>query len=121
MVVGRRVYVYRNLHKDLWSIRAMDGPERGRVLGYSDEVHLTNAQFKVSEAGRQRVLRDKRKNVHAGIVGLLAETPTEITWVGVRYNPYETPTFVRRDTGVPVFNADRAFLDGSGRAHAWFI
>ena len=68
-VVGLRCFVYYNLHKHVWSIKALEGSQKGRVIGHSDHVLLRYASGKVSEAGRQRVLRDKRKNVHAGIVG----------------------------------------------------
>ena len=64
-----RVFVYWNLHKKLWSIKALEGPDKGRVIARSSSVILTDAHGQVSEAGRQRVLREDRKNVHAGIVG----------------------------------------------------
>ena len=35
-MIDRKVKVYRNLHKDTLSLMAADGPERGRVIGYSD-------------------------------------------------------------------------------------
>ena len=60
--------IYRNLSESKggahrWSIR-----QRGKVLtrrGGQRFVLGFNATFKVSEAGRQRVLRDQQKNVHA--------------------------------------------------------
>ncbi len=55
-----RYYVYRNLHKGGYSVRRY-----GHVLYVADSLWLQGVDFKVSEAGRQRVLREKRKNVHA--------------------------------------------------------
>jgi hypothetical protein len=49
----------------------------------------------VSEAGRQRVLREKKKNVHAFIEGeRLPFVPSSFTYDStVSYNPYKNPTF----------------------------
>jgi hypothetical protein len=61
--------------------------------------------FKVSEAGRQRVLREKRKNVHAfveGIIGDPMNLPDPADLQRVSYNPYKAGTFVLRDSGTPV-------------------
>lgn len=93
-----RVYVYYNLHKHKWSIKCMEGRMYGRVIGHADQLMLTNAKFRVSEAGRQRVLKEKKKNVHAGILGYLTNPPwpdsltTEVT-----YNPYKFTSFVYKN------------------------
>lgn len=50
---------------------AREGVLKGRVLGYAHGLVLLNSEFHVSEAGRQRVLKSKRKNIHAQIVGEL--------------------------------------------------
>lgn len=93
-----KVQVYFNLHKKLWSIKALEGSAKGLVIGHANNVVLTNVKPKVSEAGRQRVLKEKKKNVHAGLVGelifkdipmVLSEDAEEIT-----YNPYRYNTFV---------------------------
>jgi hypothetical protein len=41
----------------------------GRIVGYAEAVILTDVEFRVRESGRQRVLRERRKNVHAFVVG----------------------------------------------------
>ena len=84
------------------------------MIAHSTMVEMSDCAFKVSEAGRQRVLRDKRKNVHAGIVGIvrtigenmdpLSRTAMrrEANWVRhgghpaytpITYNPYKFSTF----------------------------
>lgn len=70
------VQVYRNLHNGRWSIRSAAS---GLVLAHADKVVLCNATFKVREAGRQKVIQEKRKNVHAFCQGFVAE------WVGDEY------------------------------------
>ena len=108
-----RVFVYYNLHRHLWSIKALEGPQKGRVVGYSDTVLLSNAVPKVSEAGRQRVLREKRKNVHAGIVGELVHREGEGYFPGfeVTYNPYKYASFVYKDTEEAYSGSEYAYMD----------
>lgn len=63
--------VYRNLHRRTFSIQGFVSAKRGwRVIGHGDNFLLRDVTFKVSEAGRQRVLREGRKNVHAFAHGL---------------------------------------------------
>lgn len=101
-----KVFVYWNLHRGLWSVKALEGPQKGRVIAREPFVALLGATPKVSEAGRQRVLREQKKNVHAGIVGHLAVAPFAPRGPHkgprarqVTYNPYKGPSFVYRDTG----------------------
>ena len=63
-----KVFVYWNLHKNLWSIKSLEGENKGKVVFRLPYVYLTNVTQKVSEKGRQRVLKTKQKNVHAGII-----------------------------------------------------
>ena len=65
-VAPDRVKVYFNLQKDCLSV--IDA-ETGLLYCHSHRVELHNAKFRVQEAGRQRVIREKRKNVHAYITG----------------------------------------------------
>ena len=108
-----RVFVYYNLHRHVWSIKALEGPQKGLVIGHSPTVLLQNAAGKVSQAGRARVLRERRKNVHAGIVGTLVHTEAEGYFPGleVTYNPYKYETFVDKDTEVPYGGSQFAYMD----------
>ena len=71
---------------------------RGKVLQHSTEFFLKDVEFKVSQAGRSRVLREKRKNVHAFVCG----TPDQVERK-VKYNPYKYNSFVYADTLEPVY------------------
>ena len=64
-----RVEVYYNLHKRCLSIR-----HRGKVIEHAKSVILRNANFRVQPAGRERVLKQKRKKVHAYVAGDLVES-----------------------------------------------
>ena len=109
-----RVFVYFNLHKKCFSIKALEGDRKGRVIAHRDVVVLENCKFKVSESGRQRVLREKRKNVHAGVTGVWMDDAREqshfefLTIVGrqVTYNPYKYSSFVIKATEQTVDKAD---------------
>ncbi len=121
-----RVFVYFNLHKKCFSIKALEGDRKGRVVAHSNTVLLESCKFKVSEAGRQRVLREKRKNVHAGVTGVWingdrVESHYEfLSMVGrqVTYNPYKYLSFVIKATEQTVDKADvvamKVFADAEG-------
>lgn len=90
------VEVYRNLHKKCWSVR-----QRGKVKLHTDYICLKNAEFKVSQKGRERVLKEQRKNVHAFIKGFIVDAAEinkmpddSVEWTDVSYNPYKYNSFV---------------------------
>ena len=68
-VKGTKVDVYKNLHKDIWSVR---NRKTGRVITHKKLVHVRDASFVVQPAGRNKVLAEKRKNVHAFVRGQLS-------------------------------------------------
>ena len=113
-----RVSIYYNLHKHCLSMVAMEGPNKGRVIDHPASVVLTNVKFVVQEGGRQRVLREKRKNVHAFVRGnLLASLPGTMFSVvpGYRaatYNPFKFSAFVDRETLEPIKESDAAIVNG---------
>jgi hypothetical protein len=102
------VEVYRNLHKKCWSVR-----QRGKVKLHTDYICLQDAEFKVSQKGRERVLREQRKNVHAFIKGFIVDPKVinkiddsaSARWVDVTYNPYKYNSFVTA-TEKPIYRAD---------------
>lgn len=92
-----KVFVYFNLHKKLFSVKSLEGEYKGLVIAHSEKVILKDAYPRVSQNGRNRVLSEKRKNVHAGIVGNLVVESNEIKLDIIReltYNPYSYSTFV---------------------------
>lgn len=91
----------------------------GRRIGYVETLVLHNAQFKVSEPGRQRCLAENVRNVHAWVVGD-AGGPVPDGYVetfpgGLRkavYDPWKGGTFVDSQTLLPVLTADLAVMVG---------
>jgi hypothetical protein len=111
-----RIRLYRNLspqyrQQRAWSVMAMEGPKKGRVVDVVDGALIRNADFVVSEAGRQRVLREKSKNVHAFVQGELVRTwdlnslkkstrgedLAEGASVRIGYDPYRMSKMIRED------------------------
>jgi len=111
-----KVFVYRNLHKGCLSVKALEGEKKGRVIAHVDEITLSNCQLKVSQAGRARVLRERQKNVHAGVKGEWSQGLNFVieSMTKVRYNPYEVSTFVETNTGNPVLTAKEVFISKNG-------
>ena len=112
--INENVMIYRNLHKNCWSAKSS---KTGIVLFHSLEVLLKKAKFKVSEAGRQRVLKEKAKNVHAGVIGIVCgvEADESIFKERVRYNPYETETFVMDCNNNAIYEAELVYFSKQGR------
>ena len=81
-----KYYIYRNLRTGGFSVKY-----RGIVIDHSDSLIASNVEFRVSESGRQRVIYEKRKNVHAYAA---AESYRKVQQVKVdklekiTYNPY---------------------------------
>lgn len=110
--------MYRNLHKDLWSVRSTT---TRRVVSRLESLDLVNCEFRVSLSGRDRVLRQGRKNVHAVVRGTVSRkyTPAGAEPVGVTYNPYLSPHFRDRATNRTLVRAARVRFLSSGRAVAF--
>lgn len=104
----RKVFVYKNLHKNCWSIK-QDGLVKAHTEK-NDVVRLYSCDFRVNRKGREKVLREQRKNVHAGVRGYLEHPdPSFSVWddIGwwemtpVTYNPYRHKSFVDKRTETP--------------------
>ena len=89
---SKPVFVYKNLNNRCWSIR-----QDGLVKLHAKVVRLEDVEFKVSKTGRNRTLRERRKNVHAGLQGTLLwwgdKSPLNPdhdnnSMTKVTYNPY---------------------------------
>ena len=125
------VEVYRNLRNGKYSVRSLQGRDKGRVVLHCDYVQLLGVDFKVSQAGRDRVLRERKKYVHATVRGTLGKfvgvqpKPNEhetvlqgddigsfnlSKWVPFTYNPFKFSSFVKSETEKPIDKAHAAIL-----------
>ncbi len=107
---GDRVEVYRNLHKNCFSIR-----KNGRVVDYradDETLTLVDVKFAVQPAGHAKVIRERKKNVHAFIRGTVSfRSPVAYQEVA-SYNPYRGDTFFTSFGGrqTPIHTARRLTL-----------
>ena len=116
-----RVETYYNLHKKCLSYR----PSGGKVK-HAKAIILNDVKFAVQPAGRERVRRENRKNVHAFVRGMPAwvaglddsledYTPDNMERKGYRritYNPYSFGSFVMVGTGAPIHSATQVVIIG---------
>lgn len=135
--------VYWNLHKNCWSVRSKLKSGRRVVVGHLSDLWMTDVQFVVSEAGRQRVLRERKKNVHAFARGLIPiqvyplsrtvlvrTNDANIVTTSPRmigYNPYHYESFVKGD-GIschhnpePVDTAKYVTMWNTGEVVSWEV
>lgn len=107
------VFVYFNLHKKVFSVKALSGEHKGKVVLHLPSLAIKDAYFVVNETGRQRVLTERKKNVHAGVRGYLAlEEMSDVRdyTKQLTYNPYKYKTFVSKETIETVSYAPMAYL-----------
>lgn len=108
--------IYRNLHKNCFSIQKYDSSKRGyRLHAHEKELFLPWAEFKVYESGRRRVLLEKKKNVHAYIVckSYSTQIPKRKVMSEVYYNPYLFNSFVRKNNNSPILGSKNVILTNS--------
>ena len=109
---AKRVYVYFNLHKKCWSVR-----QSGKIIEHTYRVMLKDCRYLVGRAGREKVLKEKKKNVHAGVSGYLVDHVPNVPERSdeVTYNPYKYETFVSKaDPSDAIKSSDYAFLSCGG-------
>ena len=118
--MSAKYYVYWNLHRKLWSVR-----HRGKVIDHCRQLYVEAPEFKVSEAGRQRVLAEKKKNVHAYVVSESRPLPVAVIPHRVReglevisYNPYKGPDFTWKSDGSRAEGLDALALTHNGKVLA---
>lgn len=118
---SKPVRVFRNWKHDCYSIM-----QDGRLKASARQVRLCDVEFRVRESGRQRMLQNRRKNVHAYAIGRLLDFvhPDDgrslegMAGRGIYYNPYEFPSFVDGETRAPVTFASAARFDEAGVVYA---
>ena len=104
-----KYYIYRNLRTGGFSVK-----RRGRVVDRQQSLNAQDVTFKVNEIGRERVIKEKQKNVHAYVVCdkyyLYSRQKVDKLRV-ITYNPYAANFFMCN--GHPIADAEEVvFRDG---------
>ena len=92
---NKPVMIYKNLHNGLFSVK-----QGGLVVAHIESVLLASVSFKVNESGRERVIKEQKKNVHAFIIGYVLNvnhTPMSLLKRAISYNPYKYNYFYFKD------------------------
>lgn len=129
---NRVVRVYRNLNKtkdgSKWYSVTQHHKDVWLVVAHVKELMLVNARFYVSQKGRERVLREKKKNIHAYVIGTISLSgamgrgPEDGLHIKAEYNPYKSPYFTTKDF-IPQCNLGGALavcLNQQGMSVAYF-
>lgn len=78
---------------------------------------MNHCLFIINHAGRTRVIRQKRKNVHAYIRGFFSslEGPEEINFIDkITYDPYKQPYFKTMNNNKEIKKARKIFFGENG-------
>lgn len=109
------IYVYRNLHKKGYSIK-----QSGKVVAHAERLCIRDCEFVVNEGGRQIVLKEKQKNVHAFIKGYYTTSGMGTSAgkndlpLGITYNPYKNDCFVIKNFAQKIKGARFCIADNNG-------
>lgn len=114
---GRIVAVYKNLQRDAWSVRAVDGPHKGMVVAHATTVLLTAARMHVNTRAQARIAAGAAREVHAWITGTLTVEATVPALARITYRPHVRPEFFLASTGqgidqasLVVFTEEAAYI-----------
>jgi hypothetical protein len=111
------VRVIRNWKHDCYTIL-----QNGRPKASAKQVRLADVEFLVRTSGRNKMLRERKRNVHAYAVGRLIDYthPDEdrviepIRGRSIAYKPYHAATFVDVETDTPVSTAKVVHFQENG-------
>jgi len=136
-----KVFIYWNLTKNVWSVKSLEGTHKGLVVAHSKAIILSDVTPKVSQKGRERVLREKKKYVHAGLVGTL-ETLADDAMIlksfhkdyrqvvddydvsmsdsRITYNPFKSGNFTSKDIeGLAYLSSDKVTMMADRTIYSW--
>lgn len=105
--------IYRNLHKDCFSVMRWNQEKKGyRLYQHVKDLEAYGVTFRVSQAGRARVLETKQKNVHAFVCCQEFKLASGAANLGeeIYYNPYKMETFRIKSSDESILNADSVIM-----------
>ena len=117
-----KVKCYWNLNKAKQGEFVFSVVRDGKVIGYTSNIHLTNARFHVNDAARQKIADGGKKSVHAWVIGEIdapslahalppdSDTFTYPAMGQATYNPRRDKCFTDVNTGARI-DAKSTFND----------
>lgn len=106
---SKKVLVYKNLHNNLYNVK-----QNNKVIAQGYDFMLTNVETSINEKSRLRVIKTNTKNVHAYLVGYLANDImyTYLKENRITYNPYVNSNFICNNE--KFFNSDKVYISKDG-------
>jgi hypothetical protein len=103
MCRGLTTRIYRNLQTGTMSLQQKID-KSWLVVGHVTNAVIEYPSFHISQGGKNRVIREKRKNVHAWAVGRLVGVKIDLPnrLEEIYYCPYNTERFAWKKTGEPI-------------------
>ncbi len=93
--LGQLVAVHFNSHKDTYSIVNMNSANTlGHVLGYSNNITLTNCRFKIDKSKQQAVRDTGVKDRHAYVIGYVESLDFHNLDKQLHYSPKFLDSFI---------------------------
>ena len=107
--------IYRNLHKDCFSEMKWNQEKKGyRLHSHVKDLVAHDVEFRVSQAGRRRVLETKQKNVHAFVYcHSFAAESIQAHGEEIYYNPYKMDSFRIKNSDEPIKHASSIIMTGN--------
>lgn len=107
-----------NRSRRCWSVKEGESP-----VWHAKDMTLFDVTFRVREGGRQRCLREHRRNVHAFACGQFLgrgedDLVESLGMVQVVYNPYRAGHFTILHTQQPIYRARWVMLLADGTVWA---
>lgn len=100
-----RVFVYFNPNKDLFSVKALEGKHKGKIIIHAPALTLKGALFISNKGIKQRAITDKQ-NVHSGIAGYIISLKRDQekvdSWPEINYDPQGINEFTYKDKEIPI-------------------
>jgi hypothetical protein len=111
-----RVSAFRNLDQGKkWTVQNVKGNKIFRMMS---RVILLDVVFRVNELGRQRMIQERKQNIHAWVEGVMDLSAEDGEWVPILYQPYLSGHFVLKEDQTPLFSAKKVLLTEHG---AWVV
>lgn len=116
---NKPVKVYKNLHNGLFSVM-----QDNLVVAHVESFTMQSVVFKVNQSGRERVIKEGKKNVHAFVTGMLIAVNSDGDFkrdTKITYNPYKYTSFIFADTEKEVLLHDFEVVQGQSKQGLFLI
>ena len=118
---NKKMKVYFDLYDKTWTVRQDENTcqemPSGKKVGQWNYIQVKNPQYVVHQEGKERVRREKQKNIHAYICGYVIEElpsmPSRQEFIS--YDPYKDDSFVIHNTNNSIHSSPYAMMQITNR------